>query len=403
MLDLAGELRRWRAEGKDFAVATVVGVQGSAPRQPGAALALDRTGTVLGSVSGGCVEGAVHELCERALDEGQALLERFGFSDEDAFAVGLTCGGVIDVLVTPVLAAGGARVLDDALDHAAAGSGVALVRVLDGLPDHPGGGLLTVRPDGSRAGTLGGDPRLDGAAAAEAAALLAAGRTGTVTLGADGSYCGRPVTLFVESSAPPPRLIVFGANDFAAALTRIGAFLGYRVTVCDARPAFLTPARFPGADEVVVDWPHRYLAGTEVDARTVLCVVTHDPKFDLPLLALALRMPVAYVGAMGSRRVHGERVVRLRAEGVTEAQLARLASPIGLDLGGRTPEETAVSVAAQLVAGRHGGTGLPLASTELPLHRSSSAPPAADGKGHTAAPEIAARFLRHSLRAGSPG
>ncbi|MFD6423252.1 XdhC family protein [Streptomyces sp. NPDC060198] len=402
MLDLAGELRRWRDEGKDFAVATVVGVQGSAPRQPGAALALDRAGTVLGSVSGGCVEGAVHDLCERALDDGNAVLERFGFSDEDAFAVGLTCGGIIDVLVTPVLADAGAGALDDALDHAAAGRGVALVRVLDGLPE-PGGRLLTVRPDGSRAGTLGGDPRLDGAAAAEAAALLAAGRTGTVTLGADGSYCGRPVTLFVESSAPPPRLIVFGANDFAAALTRIGVFLGYRVTVCDARPAFLTPARFPGADEVVVDWPHRYLAGTDVDARTVLCVVTHDPKFDLPLLALALRLPVAYVGAMGSRRVHGERVARLRAEGVTEAQLARLASPIGLDLGGRTPEETAISVAAQLVARRHGGTGLPLASTGLPLHRPSSADHAAAGKGGAAAPENTDRDTRHPLRAGNSG
>lgn len=167
--------------------------------------------------------------------------------------------------------------------------------------------------------------------------MLDAGRTGSVTIGADGSRCGQPLTLLVESSVPPPRMIVFGAIDFASALVRAGKFLGYHVTLCDARPVFATKARFPEADELVVDWPHRYLAATEVDARTVLCVLTHDAKFDVPLLELALRLPVAYVGAMGSRRTHLERNDRLREVGFTERELARLHSPIGLDLGARTP------------------------------------------------------------------
>ncbi|WP_238454623.1 XdhC family protein [Micromonospora sp. ATA51] len=173
--------------------------------------------------------------------------------------------------------------------------------------------------------------------------------------------------------ATPPRMIVFGAIDFAAAVARIGAFLGYRVTVCDARPVFATAPRFPDADEVVVDWPHRYLRAEldagRVDARTAVCVLTHDPKFDVPVLALALRHPLAFVGAMGSRRTHDERRKQLREAGVSVAQLDRLAAPIGLDLGGRTPEETAVSVAAQIVAGRWGGTGRALAKLAGPIHR----------------------------------
>ncbi len=181
--------------------------------------------------------------------------------------------------------------------------------------------------------------------------------TGTLEIGERGSRCGAPLTLLVESRAPAPRMIVFGAIDFASALVRAGKFLGYHVTVCDARPVFATAARFPDADEVVVEWPHAYLARTDVDARTVLCVLTHDPKFDVPLLRRALRLPVAYVGAMGSRRTHLDREARLREAGVGDLELARLRSPIGLDLGARTPEETALSIAAEIVAARHGGTG----------------------------------------------
>lgn len=302
--------------------------------------------------------------CRRqALEDRKTVVERFGYSDEDAFAVGLTCGGIIDILVTPVR--GG--VVPAALAAAVTGEAAALARIVSGPEDLMGRALL-VRPDGSHEGKLGGHPELDRTAAGEARAMLDAGRTGTVEIGEDGSRCGQPLTLLVESSVPAPRMIVFGAIDFAAALVRVGKFLGYHVTVCDARPVFATPARFPEADDIVVEWPHRYLESTEVDGRTVLCVLTHDAKFDVPLLEAALRLPVAYVGAMGSRRTHEDRNKRLREVGVTEIELARLRSPIGLDLGARTPEETALSIGAEIVANRRGGTGASLTGAHTPIH-----------------------------------
>ncbi|MEU0182831.1 XdhC/CoxI family protein [Streptomyces sp. NPDC006207] len=365
MLDIADELDRWSAQGRPFAVATVVTVGGSAPRQPGAALAVDAEGTAVGSVSGGCVEGAVYELCQEVLETGEPVLQRFGYSDDDAFAVGLTCGGVIDIFVQRIVP-GAQPQLTAALAAASRGEAAAVARVVAGPAGLPGRTLL-VRPGGSYEGTLG-DPDLDRTAAAEAHALLDAGRTATVNIGADGSRRGEPLTLLVEAATPPPRLLVFGAIDFAAALVRVGTFLGYRVTVCDARPVFATARRFPEADEVVVEWPHRYLERTPVDGRTVVCVLTHDAKFDVPLLERALRMPVAYVGAMGSRRTHEQRLARLRETGLGESELARLHSPIGLDLGARTPEETALSIAAEIVAHRHGGSGRPLRGVDDPIH-----------------------------------
>ncbi|MFB6960134.1 XdhC family protein [Streptomyces sp. NPDC056309] len=368
MLDIAEELDRWVAQGRDFAVATVVAVGGSAPRRPGAALAVDADGTAIGSVSGGCVEGAVYELCRQALEDGETVLERFGYSNEDAFAVGLTCGGVIDILVTPVRAADPARtVAASALAAAARGEAAALARIVSG-PARLLGRALLVRPDGSWEGGLGGHPELDRTVVGEASAFLDAGRTGTLEIGERGSRCGAPLTVLVESAVPPPRMIVFGAIDFASALVRVGKFLGFHVTVCDARPVFASRARFPEADEIVVEWPHEYLARTGVDARTVLCVLTHDAKFDIPLLKLALRLPVAYVGAMGSRRTHLDRNRRLREVGVTELELARLRSPIGLDLGARTPEETALSIASEIVADRRGGSGVSLTGAHTPIH-----------------------------------
>ncbi|MFG2752289.1 XdhC family protein [Streptomyces xanthophaeus] len=373
MLDIADELRAWCAARREFALATVVAVSGSAPRGPGASLAVDDRGTALGSVSGGCVESAVHELCLDALTSGEGGLHRFGYSDDDAFAVGLTCGGVLDVLVTPVRGGDPVRpVLGSVLDAAAGGARAALARVVSGPPRQLGR-ALAVHADGSYEGGLDGGEALDRAAAGQVRGLLLAGRTGTAELGTAGGLCGRPLTLLVESSADRPRLIVYGAIDFAAALARIGAFLGYRVTVCDARPVFATPARFPDADEVVVDWPHRHLAAQAqaglLDSRTAVCVLTHDAKFDVPLLALALRLPLGYVGAMGSRRTHSDRIGRLRAEGVTQSALARLRSPIGLDLGGATPEETALAIAAEFTAVRHGGSVTPLTGGRTPIHR----------------------------------
>ncbi|MEV2230623.1 XdhC/CoxI family protein [Streptomyces phaeochromogenes] len=381
MLDIAEELHRWVEQGRDFAVATVVAVGGSAPRQPGAALAVDSDGTAIGSVSGGCVEGAVYELCQQALADGKPVLERFGYSDEDAFAVGLTCGGIIDILVTPVRVEDSNReVFALALAAAARGEAAAVARIVSGPQELLGRALLVGPdgpdcPDGSYEGGFGAHPELDRTAVDEARAFLDAGRTGTLEIGEQGSRCGAPLTLLIESSVPPPRMIVFGAIDFASALVRIGKFLNYRVTVCDARPVFATSARFPEADEIVVDWPHRYLERTQVDARTVLCVLTHDAKFDVPLLRLALRLPVAYVGAMGSRRTHLDRNERLREVGVTELELARLRSPIGLDLGARTPEETALSIASEIVANRRGGTGVSLTGAHTPIHHDVSSTP----------------------------
>ncbi|MFI5986919.1 XdhC family protein [Streptomyces sp. NPDC098789] len=373
MLDIAEELNRWVEQGRDFAVATVVAVGGSAPRQPGAALAVDSEGTAIGSVSGGCVEGAVYELCQQALEDGETVQERFGYSDDDAFAVGLTCGGIIDILVTPLPVNSPARaVFEAALAAAAKGEAAAIARITDGPAELMGRAIL-VRSEGPYEGGLGGHPELDRTVAEEARAMLDAGRTATLEMGADGRLCGRPITVLVESSVPPPRMIVFGAIDFASALVRVGKFLGYHVTVCDARPVFATKNRFPDADEIVVDWPHRYLAATSVDARTVLCVLTHDAKFDVPLLELALKLPVAYVGAMGSRRTHEDRNARLREVGVTELELARLRSPIGLDLGARSPEETALSIAAEIVASRRGGSGRALTGAHTPIHHDGSA------------------------------
>jgi xanthine dehydrogenase accessory factor len=403
MLDIAAELHRWCEERRDFAVATVVAVSGSAPRPPGAALAVNADGEAVGSVSGGCVEGAVYELCQEALASGQSEVQRFGYSDEDAFAVGLTCGGVIDVLVTPVRAGTGAYpVYAAAVAAAAGGRAVAFTRVVEG-PEELLGGAMYVPAHGEASGTLGGSQALDASAAAQTRALLDAGRTATVETGTEGGppgsggpgaagegdpLCGPAVTLLVESSAPPPRMLVFGAIDFAGALARVGAFLGYRVTVCDARPVFATAARFPDADEVVVEWPHRYLDSQELDARTVVCVLTHDAKFDVPLLERALRLPVAYVGAMGSRRTHLARLEKLRDAGMGEAELARLHSPIGLDLGARTPEETALSIAAEIVAVRHGGTGVPLTGAHTPIHRERGAlAEEAPAAGQEAGPE----------------
>jgi xanthine dehydrogenase accessory factor len=254
-----------------------------------------------------------------------------------------------------------------------AGEPVAVVTcVADrvGEPDRVGGRLV-VRPD-RVSGSLG-SRRLDDAAVDDVRGMLAQGRTGTLAYGHDGQRRGDDLTLFVASYAPKPRMIVFGAIDFAAAVARIGAFLGYQVTVCDARPVFATRKRFPEAHEVVVAWPDRYLRAEadagRLDERTVVCVLTHDPKFDVPVLEVALRLPLAYVGAMGSRRTHDDRLVRLKEAGLDDAELARLASPIGLDLGARTPEETAVSIAGEIIAARWGGTGGRLSELDTRIHR----------------------------------
>ncbi|MFF2451965.1 XdhC family protein [Isoptericola sp. NPDC058082] len=397
MLTLADQLAAWLVPGAvPFAVATVVGASGSVPRPVGTAMAVRADGAVIGSLSGGCVEAAVHAAALDAIAVGECHRETFGYSDDDAFAVGLTCGGSLEVHVQPVRPGdeGDPAAVALARLAGAGGDSAALVRRLDVarptavlLRDlsGPEGGMPGAGPDSSLRGLV--DDGALPAVSAQVAAVLRAGGAAAVHAapGVPDGACDdgapeEPVTLLVETRLPPPRFVVVGANDFAGALVRAVHLLGYRVTLVDAREVFAAPRRFPQADEVVVDWPDRYLAAEaaagRLDARTAVAVLTHDVKFDVPTLRLALGLPLAYVGAMGSRRSHSQRLQALRDEGVTPDRLARLRSPIGLDLGAVTPEEVAVSVVAELVAVRYGrDAAVPLSRTDGPLHAAGGTTP----------------------------
>ena len=388
MRDVLDAIAGWRAAGRRVALGRVVDLEGSGPRDPGAAMAVTDGGEVAGSVSGGCVEGAV---VAEALDllgvgapdlgltgpgpereggaaPGRPRLVSFGYSDDDAFAVGLTCGGTVRLFLEPLDHPGG---LGPSLDRLGQDlrerRPVAVATVVDG----PGlGRSLVVGPDHRVAGTLG-DPGRDHSVARDAVGELGVARSGLRHYGPAGEADDATVTVFVESFAPPPEMLVFGAVDFTAALTRVARTLGYRVTVCDAREVFATPARFPDAHEVVVDWPHRLLAsvGDRLGAADAVCVLTHDAKFDVPAIAAALATDVGYIGVMGSRRTHERRLDRLAEAGVTAPDaLARLHSPIGLDLGARTPEETAVAIVAEIIALRSGRPAPHLRDTSGPIH-----------------------------------
>lgn len=386
MRDLLPQLLGWWRADERAAVATVVRTFRSAPREPGAAMAVGPGGEVIGSVSGGCVEGAVYDLGLEVAETGRPVPARYGVSDDDAFDVGLTCGGTIEVFVAPLSRAAwpgfesfAGQVLGaSSPDGGAAPSGVCLATVVGagGVGDSRALGRRLLVPGAGAAGPEGtlGNAGLDAAVTADAVGQVAAGASALREYGPHGERTGTGTRVFLQVFAPPPRLLVFGAIDFAAALARAGRLLGYQVTVCDARPVFATPARFPEADEVVTEWPHRYLAtelaAGRVSARDAVCVLTHDAKFDVPLLHTALTdLPAGtYVGAMGSRRAHAERAARLVEDGVPRAALARLHSPIGLDLGARTPDETAVSIVAELIAARSGATARPLSETDGPIH-----------------------------------
>lgn len=365
MRELTADLERWRGDGRRIAVARVVGVEGSGPRPPGAVMAVTEAGEVAGSVSGGCVEGAVVEVALEVLASGRPRMSTFGYSDEDAFAVGLTCGGTVHVFVSdlsswdPIYGA-----LRDAL---AGDEAAALATVITG---EDLGSTLLVRPDAPVLGTLG-DPGLDRVVARDALGELASGTTTTRHYGPHGEARQDEVSIFVESFAPAPRMLVFGAVDFTAALVRVAKVLGYRVTVCDARPMFATTTRFPLADEVVVDWPDRHLRSVHppLGPQDAVCVLTHDHKFDVPALVAAVATDAGYIGAMGSRRTHAERVERLREEGLSDKEVARIFGPIGLDLGARTPEETAISICAEIIAQRAGRAAPSLRDAAGPIHR----------------------------------
>ena len=351
-------------------------------------------GRVLGSVSGGCVEGAVVTEAQRAIETDEARVTNFGYSDDEAFAVGLSCGGTIRIFISPEVPS----VLDALAAEVAAGRPSALATVIaddrlaqpevvapDGsvpfTPDVPDemleatgasrvGASLLVLGDGTTLGSLG-QPALDIAVAEAALGLVDLGQSTVRSFGPRGERRAEQLEVFIQSFSQPPRMIILGAVDFTAALARQAKLLGFHVTVCDARPVFATRARFPMADEVVVDWPHRYLAthARELGPRDAVCVLTHDAKFDVPAIRVALETDVGYLGAMGSRRTNATRLDRLRAEGVTAVALERLMAPIGLDLGARSPEETAVAIVAEIIAHRAGGAGGPLRDSSGPIHR----------------------------------
>jgi xanthine dehydrogenase accessory factor len=315
MRDVLDTLERWAAEGIRVATATVVETERSAPRDPGAVLAVSERGEVVGSVTGGCVEPAVYEEAREVLAGGEPRLRTYGIADDEAFEIGLPCGGTVHIFV-------------DELDP-------ALVAPLREAIEAERPVAVAARVAGPDAGAK--ELVTSDSGPEEARALLARGET--ALLG----------DLFVSSFAPRPQMYVFGAVDHAAAVARVGRFLGYRVTVCDARSRFVTRERFPDVDELVVEWPDRFLERAPVDERTAVVVLTHDHKFDVPLLKVALRTPAGYVGAMGSRRTTAAREARLREEGLSDEELARLHAPVGLAIGARTPEEVAVAIAAQLI------------------------------------------------------
>ncbi|MUU72179.1 XdhC family protein [Pseudarthrobacter sp. GA104] len=393
MLDLIPSLGTWAPAlaGQPFAVATIVRASGSVPRPVGTSMLVSADGAVLGSLSGGCVEGAVVAAALEAMDDGVARLETFGFSAADAFAAGLTCGGELDVYIEPANLDRTCPLGEAVRQLAAYGPNepVALVRRLDGragggssavvLPD-PGAieaaghrGLATLLE--SRDCTGGSEPTWR-ASAAQLESMLRAGTTAVLDLGSAG-LCTSNAAVLVETRLAPPRLLVFGANDFSAALLPAAKPLGCRVTLVDARPAFASQARFSSADEVVTAWPHQYLAAEaaagRVDSRTVICVLTHDPKFDIPLLETALGLRVAFIGALGSRRSHAQRVDSLLDRGVRPERIAQLHSPLGLDIGAVTPAEVAVSVLAEIIAARNpAASHQPLRETSGPIHRTAA-------------------------------
>jgi xanthine dehydrogenase accessory factor len=359
MTDIYETIERWLAEGQRVVRATVTSVEQSAPRGPGAWMAVNERGEVAGSVSGGCVEGAVYEEAQDVFKTGRPRFVTYGISDDQAISVGLTCGGIIHVFIT-LIAPGGFDLLLEALHEDAP---IALATRLNGEQI---GQVMPISRD-AKWGTVG-TSGLDHAVAEEALAMLALGESAVRTFGEDGEPVGTEVQIFIQSFAPRPHMYVFGAIDFTKAMVHVGKDLGYQVTVIDARPIFATRSRFPEADNVVVEWPDEFLSHAQVDERTALVILTHDVKFDVPVMEVALKTQAGYIGAMGSRKTQANRFAELRAKGYGEDQLARISAPIGLDIGARTPEETAISIAGEIIAQRAGRNGGRLTGGATPIH-----------------------------------
>ncbi len=333
------DIQRWRQAGKAVALARLVRVWGSAPRRPGACVAMTSDLELAGSVSGGCVESAVLQEAESVLATGKPKLLQYGVTDEEAWAVGLTCGGEIELLVSLIARCGEDTVIDRLFQEIDQERTVGLAT---DLSDRNLGANLLVVQSGERFGTLGSD-RLD----AEAAAFLEALSSGSQSSrqkASDGS------DLFLERYGPRPRLVVFGAVHIAIPLVRMARELGYFTTVVDPRAAFATEERFGHADEILRLWPEEAMEKLAVNEATAIAILSHDHKLDLPAAELAVASPAMYVGALGSRTTHAKRVAALTARGVPEAAIARIHAPIGLDLGSREPEEIALEILAQITA-----------------------------------------------------
>jgi xanthine dehydrogenase accessory factor len=361
MKELLDTLSSWQGEGVDAGRAVVVRTFGSAPRPEGAVLLHATDGRIAGSVSGGCVEGAAAEQIEHARATGNARVIRYGISDEQAWDVGLACGGTIDVLVEPAVPSAAVRAATESLG--AGGQGAAVVTLLpadsppaEGGPHEPGTGAppepeLVVHDDGRLDGSLG-DAALDAALVEAATEALKRGQSRTIELG------GR--SLFVEVFPVRPRLIIVGAVEVARTLVRLARELGFETVVIDGRASFATRERFPDADELVVGWPDEVADDIGLGPNDAVAVLTHDVKFDEPAIVEALRRHARYVGAVGSRKTQADRRRRLLEAGVSREELDGLRGPVGLDLGGRQPAETALAILAEIVAERYGGTGRPM-------------------------------------------
>jgi xanthine dehydrogenase accessory factor len=357
MKELLETVDAWSAEGLGAGRAVVIRTFGSAPRPEGAVLVRADDGRIAGSVSGGCVEGAAATEIERARADGNSRVIRYGISDEEAWDVGLACGGTIDVLVEPRVPAAAVRGARER------GTAVATILPPDAPPaefgrHEPGDGAppaepIAVRADGSATASLG-SPEDDAALAAATRDALLRGTSRTVTIGAR--------QVFVEAFPVRPRLVVVGAVEVARSLVVFARELGYETIVVDGRASFATPERFPAdrVDRLIVGWPDEVADEIGLGPDDAVAVLTHDVKFDEPAIVEALRRGCRYVGAVGSRKTQGDRRERLRAAGVGEEELARLRGPVGLDLGGRNPAETALAIIAEVVAERYGGTGTPL-------------------------------------------
>jgi xanthine dehydrogenase accessory factor len=355
-------------EGRRVAAAVLVEALGSSPLDPGAVMLVDADGTIEGSVTGGCVEGALFEEAQEVLGGGPPRLRTYGISDEAAAGVGLTCGGTVRVFVHELTAA-----VRSPFEAAVAGAEQGRPTAIATLIDGPAAGAKLAVVDGEATGTLGSTPLLDQSVARDARGFAEQGVSTVRRYGADGAVAGSELRVYIQSFAPPPSMVIFGAVDFAIALARHAGELGYRVTICDARAAFAANPRLAEVAEVVVGWPQDHLAERRLTERDAVLVFSHDPKFDEPALLAALRTEAGYIGAMGSRRTQTERAERLRAAGVTDEELARIAGPCGLDIGARTPEETAISVLAEIIASRTARAGAPLSTTAGSIRGSETA------------------------------